>query len=95
MLGIRSYPLLDEVAIKFSKISTFDEKKQVSAENIALATTVNDSDANAQVYARLFEKTVETAEFLESASRHLEKLIKSGTVSMMILQSTITLSRLS
>ncbi|KAK3828367.1 MAG: protein disulfide-isomerase tigA precursor [Benniella sp.] len=74
-------PQLDEIAVKFAKANTLEEKKQVSTEGIALAA-LQDSDANAQIYARIFEKAAETPEFLETESRRLQTLIQSGTISL-------------
>lgn len=65
-------PQLDEIAVKFAKANTAQEKKQVSTEGIALAAALKDLDANAQVYARIFEKAAETPEFLETESRRLQ-----------------------
>lgn len=74
-------PQLDELATKFAKASTPEEKNLASSEGLALAATLQGSDMNAHVYARIFEKAAGAPDFLQTESQRLQKLIESGSVS--------------
>ncbi|KAG0006920.1 hypothetical protein BGZ65_001760 [Modicella reniformis] len=72
-------PELDELAQKFSKATSQDEKKSLSDEGIELATTLTNS-TNAKYYKRFFEKSLATPEYPATEAARLAKIIKNKSV---------------
>ncbi|KAI8604832.1 thioredoxin-like protein [Dissophora ornata] len=72
---------LDDIAERFLQADSPEEKKELSKEGIKLAESLKSSDENAQQYERLFEKVLESPEFVQTESARLKQLIKSSTAS--------------
>ncbi|KAF9102226.1 hypothetical protein BGX27_011122 [Mortierella sp. AM989] len=71
---------LDEIALRFSKANSPEEKKALRKEGIELATSLKDSDKNALHYVQIFDKTAESPEYLKKESHRLQKLISSNSL---------------
>lgn len=73
-------PELDELAQKFAKATTQDEKKSISDKGIELAGTLTGSNSSAKFYSRFFEKSVATPDYPTTEAARLAKIIKGKSV---------------
>ncbi|KAF9199309.1 hypothetical protein BGZ49_010604, partial [Haplosporangium sp. Z 27] len=70
---------LDEIAMKFSKAKSPEEKSALRKEGIKLANSLKGSDKNALRYVQYFNKAVESPDYLKDELLRLRKLISSNT----------------
>ncbi|KAF9364385.1 hypothetical protein BGX34_001699 [Mortierella sp. NVP85] len=73
-------PELDELAQKFAKATTQDEKKSISDKGIELAGSLTGSNTSAKFYSRFFEKSLATPDYPTTEAARLAKIIKGKSV---------------
>ncbi|KAG0342815.1 hypothetical protein BG000_001145 [Podila horticola] len=72
---------LDLLAKKFVQASSASDKKAVSEEGIQIAGKMQDKNASAKLYVRVFEKAAAVPEFVANEATRLAKIEDSGTLS--------------
>ncbi|KAF9110446.1 hypothetical protein BGX27_006316 [Mortierella sp. AM989] len=70
---------LDELAEKFAKASSKDEKTTISTKAIELAATLS-NNSSAKYYTRFFEKSLATPNYATTEAARLAKIIKNKSV---------------
>lgn len=71
---------LDLLAKRFAQASS-EDKKAVSEEGIKVAGELQDNNASAKHYMRVFEEAAASPKFVASESARLAKISESGTLS--------------